>query len=230
MRFGNMAPMPPICKNLLYINIGVFVIGKIIFFQTGYDIGNYLGLHYIDSSAFNPIQIFSYQFVHGGLWHLAINMFMLYFLGSRMEGIWGEKKFLFFYLFCVAGSAIFIFLIDALKVYDETGFLMPRNKVAQISEGVYQIYNTVTIGASGAIMGLLAAFAMLFPNTELLIIPIPFPIKAKYLAIGYGIIEIYLAIANREDDNISHVAHLGGLLFGILLVLYWNKTNRKTFF
>ncbi len=226
MRFGQMAPLPPICKNLIYINVGVFILSILMRF----DVSSMLGLHYFDSKNFRPYQIFTYQFVHGGIMHLLLNMFGLYIFGSRLELIWGEKKFLFFYLFCVAGSAIFIFFVDALKVFNETGFLMPRNKVAEISEEIYRIYNKVTIGASGAIMGLMAAFATIFPNTELYLMFIPFPIKAKYLAIGYGLIELYLGVANGNNDNIAHFAHVGGLLFGFLLVLYWNKTNRKTFF
>lgn len=227
-----MAPMPPICKNLLFINIGVFIVGLIIKSRSGYDISDLLGLHYIDSPEFKPFQIFTYQFVHDltDPFHLLLNMFGLYIFGSRLEQVWGEKKFLFFYLFCVAGSAIFIFIVDALKVYNDTGFLMPRNKIDEISMSVYQIYNKVTIGASGAIMGLMAAFAMLFPNTEFYLMFIPVPIKAKYLAIGYGIIEIYLGFANQYNDHIAHFAHVGGLLFGFLLVLYWNKTDRKSFF
>lgn len=229
MRFGNMAPMPTISKNILYINIGVFVL-TYIFQSRGIDLVGMLGLHYIDSPYFKPFQIFTYQFVHSGIFHILLNMYGLYIFGSQLERIWGEKKFLFFYLFCVAGSAIFMFLIDAFKVYDATGFIKPLGKMEEIPRSVYEIYGKVTIGASGAIMGLLAAFAMLFPNTEMMIIPIPVPIKTKYLAIGYGIIEIYLGFANRATDNIAHFAHVGGLLFGFLLVLYWNKTDRKSFF
>ena len=230
MRFGNMAPMPPICKNLLYINIGVFVIGYIIEIRSGYDISNLLGLFYFNSTYFKPIQLFSYQFLHADFMHIFFNMFGLYIFGSKLERIWGEKKFLFFYLFCVAGSAFFILGLNAFQVYNSTGLINPLGKMDSLPASLYQIYNYPTIGASGAIMGLLAAFAMLFPNTELMIIPFPFPIKAKYLAIGYGIIEIYLGFANRATDNIAHFAHVGGLLFGFLLVLYWNKTNKKTFY
>ena len=224
-----MAPMPPISKNLLFINIGFFVFTYILA-SRGIGLSHLLGLHYIDSAAFKPYQIFTYQFIHGSLMHLLLNMLCLYVFGSKLEQVWGEKRFLFFYLFCVAGSAIFIFVIDAFKVYNETGFLMPRGKIDEISSTVYQIYNKVTIGASGAIMGLIAAFAMLFPNTELIIFPIPVPIKAKFLAIGYGIIEIYLGFANRYNDHIAHFAHVGGLIFGFLLVLYWNKNDRNSFF
>lgn len=225
-----MPPIPLICKNLLFINIGVFVVGNLIQWQSGYDIASLLGLYYLDSPYFNPIQIFTYQFLHGGVMHIALNMLGLYIIGSRLERVWGEKKFLFFYLFCVAGSAIFMFTIDAVKVFEATGFILPLGKTDEIPYHIMQIFGIPTIGASGAIMGLLAAFAMLFPNTELFIIPFPFPIKAKYLAIGYGVIEIYQGIANRGGDNVAHFAHVGGLLFGFLLVLYWNKTNRKSFF
>jgi membrane associated rhomboid family serine protease len=229
MRFGQSEPMPPISKNLLFINIGVFIL-TFIMGTKGVDLSGLLGLHYINSPYFKPFQIFTYQFMHGGFLHLFFNMFGLYLFGSRLEQIWGEKKFLFFYLFCVAGSAIFMFGIDAYKVYDATGYIYPLNKMEMLPDEVIEIYSKVTIGASGAIMGLLAAFAMLFPNTELYIMFIPFPVKAKYLAIGYGIIELYLGIANRGNDNVAHFAHVGGLLFGVILVYYWNKTDKKSFF
>lgn len=224
-----MAPMPTISKNILYINIGVFVL-TYIFGSRGINLVEILGLHYFNSPYFKPLQIFSYQFIHGGIFHLLMNMYGLYIFGSHLERIWGEKKFLFFYLFCVAGSAIFIFALDAFSVYKATGFINPLGKMDEIPQTVYEIYGKVTIGASGAIMGLLAAYATLFPNTEMMIIPFPVPIKTKYLAIGYGLIEIYLGIANRGNDNIAHFAHVGGLLFGFLLVLYWNKKDRTTFY
>ncbi len=228
MRFGQMAPMPVVSKNILYINVGAFI-ATIIFGSRGIDLTNMLGLHYLNSPYFRPFQIFSYQFMHGGIMHLLLNMFGLYIFGSRLEQIWGEKRFLFFYLFCVAGSAIFMFSIDAFKVYQSTGFINPLGKIDEIPAEVLDIYRKVTIGASGAIMGLLAAFAMIFPNTELYLMFIPFPIKAKYLAIGYGIIELYLGIAN-QGQGIAHFAHVGGLIFGVILVFYWNKTDRKSFF
>lgn len=224
-----MAPMPPISKNLLYINIGVFIVSWIMETKQVF-LSNTLGLFYIDSPFFKPFQIFTYQFMHGDIMHIFMNMFCLYIFGSRLERLWGEKKYLFFYLFCVAGSAFFMFLMDAIKVYDATGFLSPLDKTNNIPQSIIEIYRTPTIGASGAIMGLIAAFAMLFPNTELYFLFIPFPLKAKYLAIGYGIIELYLGIMNRPSDNIAHFAHIGGLLFGVLLVYYWNKTDKKSFF
>lgn len=224
-----MQPMPPVSKNLLYLNIAVFLL-TYVFSTKGIYLPDFLGLHYIDSPQFKPFQIFTYQFVHAGLLHLAFNMFGLYIFGTRLENIWGAKKYLFFYLFCVAGAAFFLFVTDGFRIYQETGFLAPRGKVNEISFSVYEIYNKVTIGASGAIMGLLAAFAMLFPNTEMYFLFIPFPIKAKYLAIGYGIIELYQGIANSAIDNVAHFAHVGGLIFGFLLVLYWNKTDKSSFY
>ena len=229
MRFGNMPPMPPVSKNILYINILVFVATWFTGMR-GIDLSGYLGLHYINSPYFRPFQIFTYQFVHGGLWHLLLNMFGLYIFGSRLEQVWGPKRFLFFYLFCVAGAAIFTFAADAYRVYQSTGFISPVGKIEEIPESIMAVYHKVTIGASGAIMGLLAAFAMLFPNTELYLMFIPFPIKAKYLAVGYGLMELYLGIANREYDQIAHFTHIGGLIFGVILVYYWNKTDRKSFF
>lgn len=227
MRPGPLSSLPNICKNLIILNAGVFIFsflfGKINFADT-------FGLHYLNSPYFKPYQIFTYQFIHGSFFHIFFNMFGLFIFGSRLEQVWGERRFLFFYLFCVAGSAAFIFLMDGLKIYQLTGFFNPIDKIEVLPREVIQIYTKVTIGASGAIMGLMAAFAMLFPNTELYILFIPFPIKAKYLAIGYGIIELYLGITNSGRDNIAHLAHVGGLLVGVLLVLYWNKKDRNSFY
>lgn len=224
-----MPQIPPISKNILIINVGVFLIMKVMNMR-GIDFTNILGLHYISSPLFKPFQIFTYQFVHGSFLHLFFNMFGLYLFGSRLEEIWGQKRYLFFYLFCVAGSAIFLFATDAFSIYKITGSINPLKYNEILPESVISIYLKVTIGASGAIMGLLAAYAMLFPNTEMYIMFIPVPIKAKYLAIGYGLIELYQGIFSRPGDNIAHFAHVGGLLFGFLLVLYWNKTNRNTFY
>lgn len=224
-----MPPIPPITKNILILNIGIFFLMWILKLK-GIELTNILGLHYISSPAFKPFQIFTYQFVHGDFFHLFFNMFGLYIFGSRLEQIWGEKKYLFFYLFCVAGSAVFLFATDAISIYRISGSINPLKYSEVLPESVISIYIKVTIGASGAIMGLLAAFAMLFPNTEIFILFIPFPVKAKYLAIGYGLIELYQGIITRPGDNIAHFAHVGGLLFGFLLVLYWNKTNRNTFY
>lgn len=229
MRTAYMPPIPPITKNILIINTGIYLLMWFLRLR-GIELTNILGLHYISSPYFKPFQIFTYQFVHGSFFHLLFNMFGLYIFGSRLEQVWGEKRYLLFYLFCVAGSAIFLFATDAISIYRLTGSLNPLNYSEVLPENVIEIYLKVTIGASGAIMGLLAAFAMLFPNTEMFIMFIPFPVKAKYLAIGYGLIELYQGIANRGGDNVAHFAHVGGLLFGFLLVLYWNKTNKKTFY
>jgi membrane associated rhomboid family serine protease len=181
---------------------------------------------------FKPFQIFTYQFIHDkqDIMHLFFNMLGLFIFGSKLEQVWGSRKYLFFYLFCVAGAAIFIQAVDSFNVYKETGFLMPRGKISEISSNIYQIYGRTTIGASGAIIALMAAFALLFPNTELMIMFLPIPIKAKFIALGICLIEVYKGFISPANDHISHTGHIGGFLFGIILVMYWNKTDRKSFF
>lgn len=193
---------PPVVKNLLIINALVFA-AQLLFAQKGTDLVEYGGLFHWHLADFKPYQFFTHMFMHGGWMHILFNMFGLWMFGRVLENIWGPKRFLLFYFIC--------------------GFVAA---VAQQAVGGFE----VAIGASGAIMGIFAAFAYLFPNTELYIMFIPFPIKAKWAVLGLAAIALFSGVANVAGDNVAHFAHLGGAATGFIIVLIWNKTNRKTFY
>jgi membrane associated rhomboid family serine protease len=191
----------PVVLNLIIINVLVFLIQS-FFDGNDYAVTKYLVLFPLASGLFKPYQLVSHLFAHGSFVHIAFNMFTLYTFGVWLERVWGPKRFLIFYLSCglVAGIAEMLLVKDA-----------------------------PSLGASGAIMGVFAAFAYLFPNTELMMMFIPVPIKAKYMVFIMAAIDLFGGI-NGNADNIGHFAHLGGLVMGFILVLAWNKTNRKTFY
>jgi membrane associated rhomboid family serine protease len=197
-----------------------------------------LGLFYFDSPYFAPYQLITHMFMHGGLMHIGFNMFALVMFGSNLERMWGGKRFLIFYLVTGFGAAALHMGVNMIQVYNAVGSLTPGT-IQGLTEG-YQFtgpnasilngaYLTPTVGASGAIYGLLMAFAVLFPNTELFLIFIPVPIKAKYFVPGLIIIEVFLGVSQFSGDNIAHFAHLGGMLFGYILLKMWGK-NRNEFY
>ncbi|MDR1561572.1 MAG: rhomboid family intramembrane serine protease [Dysgonamonadaceae bacterium] len=196
-RRGFLDSLTVVTKNLLIINIIIWAACNLI---KGLYV--YLALFNIGSGYFNIYQLVSYMFTHIEFNHLFFNMFALFMFGSTIESYWGQKRFLIYYMVTGIGAG----LIQLLTLY---------------IQGVYA--PIPTIGASGAIFGLLLAFGMLFPNTPLYIMFIPIPIKAKYMVIGYGLIEFFFGIANAGSDNVAHFAHLGGMLFGIILILYWRR-------
>ncbi|KAA9041999.1 rhomboid family intramembrane serine protease [Ginsengibacter hankyongi] len=202
MAYNNYRPsqkVPPIVLNLIIINAIVFV-AQLVFDST-LGLTNILALYPYNSGLFKPYQLVTHMFAHGGFLHILFNMYALWIFGSVLERIWGPKKFLIFYLVC------------------------------GLAAGLTQMFFVTTgaaIGASGAIMGLLAAFAYTFPNTEFFILPFPFPIKAKYMAAIFAAFDIFGGFAG--SDNVAHFAHLGGLVMGLILVIVWNKTNKKTFY
>jgi membrane associated rhomboid family serine protease len=165
------------------------------------------GLYYFGSPNFAPYQIFTYMFMHAGLGHLFFNMFALWMFGRVMEQAWGTKRFLIYYFVCGVGAGVIQELGQVL------GLIPPYS---------------MTIGASGAVYGILLAFGMTFPNERLFIIPIPFPIKAKYFVMLYALLEVFQGLGS--SDGVAHFAHLGGMLFGLLLILYWrNRVSRQRY-
>lgn len=210
-RYTRPDNFPPVIKNLIIINILVWVAQ--VSLDPQYNLTYRLGLWPIGSEPFRPYQIATHMFAHLArnehnqivVYHILLNMFALWMFGKTLENVWGSKRFLFFYLVCGVGAAIVHLL-------------------AQYFTGNYSF----AVGASGAVMGVLAAFAYLFPNTELYIMLIPIPVKAKWAILGYIIYDIVGGITG--GDHIAHFAHLGGALTGFILVLIWNKTNKKRFY
>ncbi|MEJ7736143.1 MAG: rhomboid family intramembrane serine protease [Chitinophagaceae bacterium] len=203
-RFSVGNGMPPVVKNLLIIN-GLVYLAQVVFAQQGVELEFWGALWPYQSPYFGVWQLVTHMFMHsrGTIFHIVFNMFGLWMFGSVLEKRWGSKRFLQFYLLCgiIAGIAHLLF------------------------SGGY----ASAVGASGAIMGILAGFAYLFPNNELYLMLIPIPIKAKYAIPALMALDLFGAFSG-QSSNIAHWAHLGGALAGLIIVIIWNKTNRKTFY
>jgi membrane associated rhomboid family serine protease len=217
-------------KAIIIINVVVYLI-QILF--KSYNVTQWGSLHYFTSPDFYPHQIITSIFMHDntGFMHILFNMFCLYTFGTVLESVWGAKKFFSFYMICGIGASI----IMLLTIPFTAGQFAESQKASELfgtkSEAIDWFKNIYSaLGASGAIMGVEAAFAYLFPNTELMIMFIPVPVKAKYVIPGFILLDLFGGFYRIEGDNIGHFAHLGGALVGFLLVLYWNKTNKKTFY
>lgn len=200
-----MRSLPPVVKNLLIANVLVYL-AQLYFRHTETPLELYGALWPLASGNFKIWQLVTHMFMHdsSGFFHILFNMFTLYMFGAQLEDVWGSKRFFNFYMICgiVAGLAQLFFGGD----------------------GGY------AVGASGAIMGVLAAFTFLFPNTPLYMMFIPIPIKAKFAIPALMALDLFGGIAKVNGDNIAHWAHLGGAAAGFILVLIWNKTNRNTFY
>ncbi len=230
---NNYRPSPlsnisPVVKNLLIIN-GIFYLATMLFNGNGtYPLVQYLGVYYFDSPFFRPWQVISYMFMHSpqSFAHILFNMFALYSFGSVLEYLLGSKRFLNFYLITGLGALALQMAVQAFEIHSVTGSItIDLNTYnapdAETLNKIREIYFGPMLGASGAIFGLLIAFVMLFPNAELLIFLIPVPVKAKYLIPVYIVIELFLGVAQFSGDSVAHFAHLGGALFGFILIKVW---------
>ena len=209
-------------KNLLVVNVLAFI-ATFVLERSGIDLTRLFGLHFFLASEFHIYQFITYMFLHGGFTHILFNMFALWMFGSVIERVWGPKKFLFYYIVCGVGAGFIQELVQYAN-YSMEGLAAYQYVSAggvQMTTDAY-INMWTTIGASGAVYGILLAFGMIFPNERLFIIPFPFPIKAKWLIMGYIAIELFSAMSG-PGDGIAHMAHLGGMLFGFMLIRYWQK-------
>lgn len=218
----------PITRNLLIIN-GLMWIAQYVFaLRLHIDLADLLGLHYALSSDFMPWQSLTYMFLHSqeGFQHILFNMLSLWMFGSVVEQIWGSARFLFFYIICGVSAALVqqavwhYELMDVLALSAEQLINLGGGRIVTQE----QLLNLpITIGASGAVLGLLLAFGWLMPNARMVLIFFPFfPIKAKYFVIGYGLVELFLGVS-ATGSNIAHFAHLGGMLGGLILIHLWRK-------
>lgn len=256
--------LPPVVKNLLIINVLVFLSQLTAEQVFHLDLVDYLGMHYWGSSKFNPAQMVTYMFLHGGFTHIFFNMFALWMFGNTLENVWGGKRFLTYYLITGVGAALIQMLVQWIGIAGIqgdisqvmmspspeafSGFLTnhfpgfepqlsqfmnawsmnPKDPTLINQASIYMNdllnlkMNVPTVGASGAVFGILLAFGMMFPNS-LIYLYFFFPIKAKWFVIAYGAMELYFGIANNAGDNVAHFAHLGGMIFGFFLIKYWNK-------
>lgn len=224
--------MPPVTKHLIIVNAIVWLVAFISPEVRGV-LERYGALYYFTSSQFNPVQLLTYMFLHFDFWHLFFNMFALFMFGMTLERVLGQSRFLFYYVACGLGAALIQEGVFAIMV-NHYASVLPDAMVAAAEKGQYYmgepasfklaaLINTPVIGASGAVYGILLAFAMIFPNLPLYIMFIPVPVKAKWVVIGYAVIELLQAVSNNPGDNVAHVAHLGGMLVGLVMILYWKK-------
>lgn len=218
--------MPTVTKNLIIINILVFL-GTFVALRYNVDLTNYLGLHFFLASDFNPAQLITYMFMHGGFTHIFFNMFALFMFGSLLEQTWGPKRFLFYYIACGIGAGLIQEGVQYIQYATELSHYSQVNIGSRVISLNEYLNLLTTVGASGSIFAILLAFGMLFPNNQMFVFPIPFPIKAKYFVIGYALIELYSGMANNAGDNVAHFAHLGGMIFGFILIMYWRKKSRN---
>jgi membrane associated rhomboid family serine protease len=237
---GFMA-LPPVVKNLILINVVMLIADFTAKSVFQVDLTTILGLYFPKSDQFMPLQIITHMFMHANFMHLFFNMFALYMFGGILENVWGPKRFLIYYMVCGLGAAFVHETVIMFQYNKLVNAMSPDNLQVVIANGaavlnegkqyadvtmreLQMLLNVPTVGASGAIFGVLLAFGVLFPNTQLMLLFPPIPIKAKYFVIGYGAIELYLALT-QPGSNIAHAAHLGGMLFGYILIRYWRKTT-----
>lgn len=215
-----------VSSNIIIINILLWL-ACLILPKYNIDLQNILGLHFILSDDFKLYQLITYMFIHStpSPTHIFFNMFAVYMFGRIIENTWGPSKFLTYYLITGIGAAAvqqLAWWFDLRELLSSTYEAVNIGGMTIISKADF-LNQLVTIGASGAVFGILLAFGMLYPNVPLFIMFIPIPIKAKYIVIGYGIIELFSGISNFTGDNVAHFAHLGGMLFGYLLIKLWQK-------
>lgn len=220
-RPGGFSVLPTVVKNLVIINVLFFLATIAAETVLRIDLSDYLGLHYIGASDFQPYQLVTYMFMHGSFGHLFFNMFALWMFGNTLERIWGPNRFLLFYFVCGIGAGLaqelvqYIQYLTTLQGYDNVR--IAANHIIPMSEYLNML---TTVGASGAVYGILLAFGMMFPNSTIYIY-FAIPLKAKWFVLIYGIIELFAGFTSV--DNVAHFAHVGGMLFGLILILYWKK-------
>lgn len=233
-RSGFFSSLPVVTKNLLLINV-IFWIASITlpsitlrFFGRPFDLIDWLGMHFVLSDKFNAAQMVSYMFLHDtrSFTHLFFNMFSVFMFGRVLESVWGPKRFLTFYLFTGIGAGV---IQQLTWVYDMWPIITANVPIVDSMHTIIPkslIFDqAITIGASGSVFGILLGFGMMFPNAPLYLMFIPVPIKAKYLMIGYGLIELFMGVASFRGDNVAHFAHLGGMLFAYIMIRMWKNKS-----
>jgi len=239
-RFG---AIPPVVKNLIMINVILFLATLVMQGTFGFDLSRYLALFHIKSEYFRPYQFVTHMFMHGGIMHIFFNMFALWMFGRVLESVWGPRRFFIYYMITGLGAALVHMTVLYIQ-YKSLEAQMSQEQLEMVLSEGYRIFsqnqnfvdphmgqmnillNVRTVGASGAVFGILLAFGMLFPNTQLMLLFPPIPIRAKYFVLIYGGIELWLAFT-QPGSNIAHFAHLGGMLFGFLLIQFWKRDRGK---
>ena len=250
--------LPQVTKNLLFLNIIVFIATFLLRIQQ-IDLNEILGSHYLGSPLFQPYQIISHMFAHADFWHLFLNMWLFVMLGGFLEQLWGPKRFFYFFISCGLGAFFLYNIVGAYELYELRQTLASNINVDSVDQIIknaapnehindlnqyfftkkyvpsseliryVNLVNSTMLGASGAVFGVLAAFAILFPNQEFMLFFI-LPVKAKYLVTLYFVYEVLASLENNPVDNVAHLAHVGGAIAGAGLVLYWRKKDRNNFY
>ena len=215
--------IPTVTKNLLVINVLAFF-ATLILMPMNVDMEQTGGLHFFLASDFHLYQFVTYMFLHGGVAHLFFNMFALWMFGCVIENVWGPKKFIFYYIFCGIGAGLCQEIVQFIEFYFTVVAQFPGSTMGDAITIMQNsnLNGAITIGASGAVYAILLAFGMTFPNERIFIFPLPVPIKAKWFVCIYAAIELISAMSSA-GDGVAHMAHLGGMLFGFLLINYWRK-------
>lgn len=224
-RPNSFSVLPPVVKNLLIIN-GLFFLATLSFQTLGSDLTDTLGLHFPLADTFRPYQLITYMFMHGSFMHLFFNMFALWMFGNTLENVWGPKRFLIYYLITGIGAAVCHYAVVYYEMQPALNYISQNALDYPELEALKQeVYNApVVVGASGSVFGILLAFGMMFPNT-LLYIYFAIPIKAKWFVVLYGAMELFSGLRGAPGDNVAHFAHLGGMLFGFILIKYWKRNT-----
>ena len=234
--------IPPVTKNLLIINMIVWL--AMIILPRSFDsaVTRACALHYFLSPDFKAWQLLTYMFMHStqSISHILFNMFGVVMFGSVLEQVFGSKRYLFFYVTVGIGAALVQEGVYAIWLHSLAGNLPYDTTLSMVAEEGSKLLNrgmnwsdptlgqmnillnTPTVGASGALYGVLLGFAMLFPNMPLYFFFIPVPIKAKWMVLGYGIIELFFGVTGMQA-GVAHFAHLGGMIVALILILYWRK-------
>ena len=234
---------PAIITQLLVINL-IFFVGSQFSYSISRDI---FSLFYFENDKFLYSQLVTHMFMHGNIMHLAFNMLALWMFGSTLVSIWGKNKFLFFYFSCGIGAAVlqnysnYVNINSFMNILSDASFgqqqivsiletaTYPTKILEFVSESemlsAYSDFNTPMIGASGAIYGIVVAFSFMFPNTKLMLLFPPVPVKAKYLVPGLIVVDLFFGLTSASIGSIAHFAHIGGAITGLLMMLYWKKSQ-----
>ncbi|MDR2042623.1 MAG: rhomboid family intramembrane serine protease [Tannerella sp.] len=223
-RSGYFSNIPAVTKHLIIINFLCWG-ATLILPKLNIDLIRWCGLHFPGAADFYPFQVITYMFLHDthSLGHIFFNMFAVFMFGSTLENLWGPKRYLTFYLVSGIGAAV---VQELVWLYMIGEMASDQVSIAQMMAHPW-VNSLTTIGASGAVFGILLGFGMFFPNTPLYLFFVPIPVKAKYFVILYGFIELFLGVARFNNDNVAHFAHLGGMLFGLIMIIYWKRKDRK---
>lgn len=227
IRPGRFQVLPVVIKNLIIINALVWL-AQITVGKDLLSIERLFALHHFSSVYYHFWQYITYMFLHSSesFFHILFNMFALWMFGSTLENLWGPARFLAFYIVCGLGAGLTQVLALTYDIAQYTAMF----EAGQMGmEELFMLTNVPTLGASGAVMGIFAAYAYTFPNSQMLILPIPFPIKAKWALLGLGILDVVGGISS-ESTGIAHFAHIGGAVVGIVIVMIWNRKSRKHFY